>query len=98
LCHDDAKKGIRERGYLMKYPKINVSLKNEDYKRVVELAERFDISQSELCRNLIRASLYELMIFDKLKKTDFREFMRNKDRETKSFIKELKESIKKGEA
>jgi hypothetical protein len=69
---------------------INVSLKNEDYSRVVELAERFDISQSQLCRNLIRVGLDDLMIFDKLKKPDFREFMRDKDRETKSFIKELK--------
>jgi hypothetical protein len=90
VCPDDAKKGIRERGYLMKYPRIHVSLKDEDYKRVVELADRFDMSQSQLCRNLIRASLDDLMIFDNLKKTDFREFMKNKDRETKSFIKELK--------
>jgi hypothetical protein len=29
--------------------------------------------------------------------TDFREFMRGKDRETKSFIKELKENIKNSE-
>jgi hypothetical protein len=82
----------------MKYPRIHVSLKNDDYKRVVELAERFDMSQSQLCRILIRASLDDLMIFYNLKKTDFREFMRDKDGETKSFIKELRESIKKGEA
>jgi hypothetical protein len=81
----------------MKNPRINVSLKKEDYEKVVKLAERFDISQSELCRNLIRVGLDDLMLFDKLKKTDFREFMRGKDRETKSFIKELKESIKNSE-
>jgi uncharacterized protein YehS (DUF1456 family) len=53
--------------YVMKNPRINVSLKKEDYEKVVELAERFDISPSELCRNLIRASLDDLMLFDKWK-------------------------------
>lgn len=57
-------------------PRVMVTVSEKDLKRIKGLAAKFGMSESQLCRNLLKYGLDDLKIVDKLKITDVIGFVR----------------------